>query len=206
MIISAKTTNHCFDIPSLRSVSFAEIRFLDYLQFIILRYISNCFRNFSFRRIIHRGVLGSGFALTRRTCRNPLLGFCCLSCKSFATLCCRKLLHSYTRVSQLRCSLFRKIRLLDYRQFIILRYISNCFRNFSFRRIIHRGVLGLGFALARRTCRNPHKKADKLPAIQGEYIFIFRVLDTKKYLFLYPISVTIFGNSLSIGNLFLIFN
>ena len=50
----------------------AEIRFLDYRRFIILHSISNCLRNFPFRRIILRDVLGSDFVLTRRTCRNPL--------------------------------------------------------------------------------------------------------------------------------------
>ena len=34
-----------------------------------------------------------------------------------------------------------QIRFLDYRRFIILRYIPNCLRNFPFRRIIHRDVL-----------------------------------------------------------------
>jgi len=85
---------------------------LDYRQFIILRFISNCFCNFSFRQIIHGdGVSSHSFG---QPCRNPLLGFCCLSGKPFALLRSRKLLPSLTRVSQLRCSLFRKIRCLGF--------------------------------------------------------------------------------------------
>ena len=47
------------------------------------------------------------------------------------------------------------VLVLDYRRFIILRCISNCFSNFPCHRIIHKDVLGSDFVLTRRTGRNP---------------------------------------------------